>query len=334
MDHLMSQPTLFSESDKQTRVVKSNKLILGRVDLSPIQHRIVAMLIAQLTPETETFEKQTIRISDLEQLLQRSHGSIYEEVEAACSGLLDVKIEVRDRADGIRSYHGMNLMSDIQYREGGRVRAEFTPAMRPYLLQLKRRFTQYNLQYFVRLSSQYSMRIYELLKMRQDLRYYRLTVSELRELLKCEHSYSRFRDFRRATIDRAQREMREKTDIWFNYKIEREGQSPVRVNFMIKSHDDEDNDRHTIIRRDPDAGEDIGLSSSPNESSGRPPLINVYAMVLDEMTQDQLDGTDDTTIRKAVDEAKTDVRRDNPDLGEVNVAQLAFTRALSKLGMN
>ena len=331
----MSQPTLFSQSDGRARVVKSNTLILGRVDLSPIQHRIVAMLIAQLTPDTETFEKQTIRVSDLEKLLQRSHGSIYDEVEAACSGLLDVKIEVRERDEGGRSYHGMNLMSDIQYKEGGTVRAEFTPAMRPYLLQLKRRFTQYNLQYFVRLSSQYSMRIYELLKMRQDLRFYRLTVEELRELLKCEHSYSRFRDFRRATIDRAQREMREKTDIWFNYKIERDGRTPVRVNFIIKSRDGEN--ETTIIRRDPEAGEDIGVADSANgssdTSSSDSPLINVYAMVLDEMTQDQLDSTDDSAIRTAVEKAEEDVRRDNPELGKVNVAQLAFSRALSILGV-
>jgi len=331
----MSQPALFAQSDGRARVVKSNRLILGRVDLSPIQHRIVAMLIAQLTPETQKFEKQTIRVRDLEKLLQRSHGSIYDEVEKACSGLLDVKIEVRERGDGARSYHGMNLMSDIQYKEGGKVRAEFTPAMRPYLLQLKRRFTQYNLQYFVRLSSQYSMRIYELLKMRQDLRFYRLTVKELRELLKCEHSYSRFRDFRRATIDRAQREMREKTDIWFNYKVERDGQSPVRVNFIIKSRDSDE--EKSVIRRDPEASEDIGIADSSNVSldvsSGGPPLINVYAMVLDEMTQDQLDDTDDTTIQNAVNKAKSDVRQNNPDLGEVNIAQLAFSRALSILGL-
>lgn len=330
----MSQRTLFSESDGRVHVVKSNKLILGRIGLSTIQHRIVAMLIAQLTPNTETFEKQVIQVSDLEMLLQRTHGSIYDEVEAACSGLLDVKIEVRERGEGPRRYHGMNLMSDIQYTEGGKVKAEFTSAMRPYLLQLKRRFTQYNLQYFVRLSSQYSMRIYELLKMREGLRFYRIPVDELRELLRCEHSYSRFRDFRRATIDRAQREMREKTDIWFNYKIEREGQSPVRINFTIKSRETEQQDEQSLIHRDPEAGEDIGFSNSLDSSSDNPPLINVYAMVLDEMTQDQLDSTGDSAIRDAVSSAKADVRKNNPNLGEVNVARMAFTQALSMLNLS
>lgn len=326
----MSQSTLF-DTNGRARVVKSNKLILGRADLSPIQHRIVAMLIAQLTPETETFEKQTIRVKDLERLLERSHGSIYQDVEDACSGLLDAKIEVRERGDGRRTYHGMNLMSDIKYKEGGEVKAEFTPAMRPFLLQLKRRFTQYNLQYFVRLSSQYSMRIYELLKMRQDLRFYRIPVQELRELLKCEHSYARFRDFRRATIDRAQKELREKTDIHFNYKVERDGQSPVRICFIIKS-DREDQAERELIQREPTSAEDIGVAQTPaEETSTSPPSINVYAMILDEMTQDQLDEIDDSTIRAAVDKARASARDDNPELGEVNVAQIAFTRARKAL---
>jgi plasmid replication initiation protein len=328
----MSQSTLF-DTNGRARVVKSNKLILGRADLSPIQHRIVAMLIAQLTPETETFEKQTIRVKDLERLLERSHGSIYQDVEDACSGLLDAKIEVRERGDGRRTYHGMNLMSDIKYKEGGEVKAEFTPAMRPFLLQLKRRFTQYNLQYFVRLSSQYSMRIYELLKMRQDLRFYRIPVQELRELLKCEHSYARFRDFRRATIDRAQKELREKTDIHFNYKVERDGQSPVRICFIIKS-DREDQAERELIQREPTSAEDIGVVQTPaEETSASPPSINVYAMILDEMTQDQLDEIDDSTVRDAVDKARASARDDNPDLGEVNVAQIAFTRARSALDL-
>jgi plasmid replication initiation protein len=221
----------------------------------------------------------------------------------------------------------MNLMSDIKYKEGGEVKAEFTPAMRPFLLQLKRRFTQYNLQYFVRLSSQYSMRIYELLKMRQDLRFYRIPVQELRELLKCEHSYARFRDFRRATIDRAQKELREKTDIHFNYKVERDGQSPVRICFIIKS-DREDQAERELIQREPTSAEDIGVAQTPaEETSTSPPSINVYAMILDEMTQDQLDEIDDSTIRAAVDKARASARDDNPELGEVNVAQIAFTRA-------
>jgi len=216
------------------------------------------------------------------------------------------------------------------------VKAEFTPAMRPFLLQLKRRFTQYNLQYFVRLSSQYSMRIYELLKMRQGLRFYRIPVTELRELLKCKHSYARFRDFRRATIDRAQRELREKTDIRYNYKVEREGQSPVRVCFIIKAHKDGEAQQQ-LIQRDPTAIADIGVEQSADDASNGSsvaPSINIYAMILNEMTQSQLDQMDDSVIRRAIENAKSATRRDNPGLGSLNIAQMAFNRAKKALGLD
>jgi hypothetical protein len=115
--------------------------------------------------------------------------------------------------------------------------------------------------------------------------------------------------------------------------VERDGQSPVRICFIIKS-DREDQAERELIQREPTSAEDIGVAQAPaEETSASPPSINVYAMILDEMTQDQLDEIDDSTIRDAVDRARASARDDNPDLGEVNVAQIAFTRARSALDL-
>ena len=116
--------------------------------------------------------------------------------------------------------------------------------------------------------------------------------------------------------------------------MERDGQSPVRICFIIKSEDfQEEKSGQELIERDPDEEEDIGVVQSEGEVSSSPPSINVYAMILDDMTQDQLDEIDDSTIRTAVERARASARDDNPDLGEVNVAQIAFTRARNALGL-
>jgi len=154
--------------------------------------------------------------------------------------------------------------------------------------------------------------------------------------LKCKHSYARFRDFRRATIDRAQRELREKTDIRYNYKVEREGQSPVRVCFIIKAHKDGEAQQQ-LIQRDPTAIADIGVEQSADDASNGSsvaPSINIYAMILNEMTQSQLDQMDDSVIRRAIENAKSATRRDNPGLGSLNIAQMAFNRAKKALGLD
>jgi hypothetical protein len=243
-------------------------------------------------------------------------------------------------------------MSTCEYVEGaGYIEAKFNDDMRQFLLQLRRRFTQYSLECFVRLSSQHSMRIYELLKMREGLRFLRISVEELRELLSCEHSYERFTDFRRWVLNTAREELMEKADIYFNYKVERNGQTPVRINFVIKPNDEAEEEQGSSEDRRPliqaaDAGhaKDLGVDSrvqsdekdsrAEKDSPAEPrpkPRFNVYAMVLDEMTQEEMNARSEDDIRTAVQEAMTEVKSRNPDTGEANRAVTAYKRALERL---
>jgi hypothetical protein len=214
--------------------------------------------------------------------------------------------------------------------------------MQPFLLQLKRRFTQYNLKCFMRLSSQHSMRIYELLKMREGIKYLRLRIEELREILSCEHSYGRFADFKRWVLERARKELGEKTDIYFNYQVEREGQTPVRINFVIKQNDSEnrkegggkdEDENKTLIQSGQDGKRgDIGVEEKKMEADEvERPTFNVFAMVLDEMTQEELDTYSETHIREAVSSARQKVGSDRPDDGAANKAIEAYREALRRV---
>lgn len=341
MSESSSQPSLF---DAETRVVKSNQLIQSRMNWTKLEHRVVAMLIAQLRKDDEQFKEQKVYIKDIADLSGRSGKSLYDQAEEICQKLLDQKVHVRTQTeDGRRRYKGYNCMSTCEYVEGsGYIEAKFNDDMRPFLLQLKRRFTQYNLQSFMQLSSQHSMRIYELLKMREGLRFLRISVEELREILCCEHSYNRFTDFKRWVIENARDELKEKADIYFNYKVERDGQTPVRINFIIKqnnpnaadadsSGDGSEGEPSRLIRaEDPHRARDVGIESTPNGSGSRP-TFNVFAMVLDEMSQDELDEHSEKQIRAAVETARKQVANENPDMGAANQATQAYRTALQRI---
>jgi plasmid replication initiation protein len=309
-----------------------------------LEHRVVAMLIAQLEKDDEEFEEQRVYIKDIADLSGRKGKSLYDQAEEICQKLLDQKIHIRTQTDdGRRRYKGYNCMSSCEYVEGsGYIEAKFNDDMQPFLLQLKRRFTQYNLQCFMRLSSQHSMRIYELLKMREGIKYLRLRIEELREVLSCEHSYERFADFKRWVLERARKELGERTDIYFNYQVERKGQTPIRINFVIKQDDSEkrkkggsknEDENKTLIQSGQDGKRgDIGVEGETVETDeGETPTFNIFAMVLDEMTQEELDTYSETHIREAVSSARQRVDNDRPDDGAANKAIEAYKEALKQV---
>jgi plasmid replication initiation protein len=328
----MEQRSFF---DDNTRVVKSNQLVQSRMNWTKLEHRVVAMLVSQLKKEDEEFEEQRVYIKDIADLSGRNGKSLYDQAEEICRKLLDQKIQVRTQTeDGRRRYKGYNCMSTCEYVEGsGYIEAKFNEDMKPFLLQLRRRFTQYDLKCFMRLSSQHSMRIYELLKMREGIKYLRIEIEELREILCCEHSYDRFTDFKRWVLEKAREELKKKADIYFNYKVTRDGQTPVQINFLIKKNESGTNEeaQSALIQSekgDQEGGSEVG-ESSPGKNSE--PKFNIFAMVLDEMTQKQLDSHSEEEIHDAIDEAREHADTHHSNDGTANKALKTYKQALRNL---
>ena len=318
-------------SSKSQRVVKHNDLVKARSNLSKIEHRVIAMLIAQLDRDDESFDLQRIHIRDIIEKSGSSSQDLYSRGKEICQRLLNQQIHIQtEEDDGQRVYEGYNALDKIRYAEGdGYIEARFNDSMKPFLLELKRRFTIYQLEAFMQLGSRYSMRVYELLKMREDLRWLRMRVEDLRKLLSCEDKYSRFGDFRRRVIERAQSEINETTDISFTYKVEREGQSPVRVNFMIEPGS-EARPEIEPVRPEPDEGpQEVGVSA--NESGSEEIQFNLYAMVLSELSQGRLSELSEEEIREAIQVGKERAGASNGSRSSAVLASEAVRIASSEL---
>jgi hypothetical protein len=204
--------------------------------------------------------------------------------------------------------------------------------------------------------------MYELIKMREGLRYLCVSVKELREVLCCEHTYDRFSDFKRYVLERARTEIKDTCDIYFTYKVERSGRTPEQVHFMI--HRKDDPDHLPLIRESQNetfseegGSEEEATDSSDNRSPfgeavsadeqlpddvmvGTPedpahlseeapdsavPDYNLYATVLGGLTQNELDELSTSTIESALNSARTQIQGSSPhDNGtSQNVAPVA-----------
>jgi len=319
------------------QVVKHNDLVKARSNLSKVEHRVIAMLIAQLDRDDESFGLQRIRIRDIIEKSKSSSQDLYSRGKEICQRLLNQQIHIQTEENGSRVYEGYNALDKIRYVEGdGCIEARFNDSMKPFLLELKRRFTIYQLEAFMQLGSRYSMRIYELLKMREDLRWMRMPIRQLRELLSCEDKYSRFGDFRRRVIDRAQSEIKESTDVSFTYKVEREGQSPVGINFMIAPEDGSASEIRPVEATQNEGPQDIGVEAEEREETERDEGIqfNPYAMVLSGLTQEELSGITEEEIRAAIEEGTEAAQAHNPSRSSAVQVAEAVRLALRAIRSN
>ena len=140
--------------------------------------------------------------------------------------------------------------------EGGYIKYNFTQDIRPYVYELKERFTRYKVKYTMAISGRYGKKLYELLKSYQHLTTEKhFDLDKLKFLLDAEN-YNRFPDFRRYVLEPAVNEINKYTDIYVRWEKDiPEGQRAVKgIVFTIYPVGNED----MIIERTENLEEKLG----------------------------------------------------------------------------
>lgn len=216
----MQAEGLFMRSNSQEVEVvkKDNRLIEAKYKLSIHEQRLLFILLGNITIEDEDFQSYEINISKIsEQFGMEKSKSLYFEMQEAADTLLTKRIKLIDTDEDSDT---VTWLSRSKYKKGaGKINVEFHPALKPYLLQLKSHFTQYQISAVAQFKSSYSIRFYELLKMFEYKgkggQFYReFTLKDLRGYMQIEkNDYKLFADFRRYVIEPSVKEINAFSDI-------------------------------------------------------------------------------------------------------------------------
>jgi plasmid replication initiation protein len=226
-------------SDKNQNIIrKSNELIEARYKLSIAEQRLILLLASEISPDDENFKSYLIKVTDFAKMFGLdSCKAMYKEVQKAAKELVCKRLDLSKNGEEIYT----TWLSYVKYIDGsGVINLEFHGSLKPYFLQLKSHFTQYHLNYVMDFKSQYSMRLYELLKMDaykvkngQFDKYFE--VSELRLFLGVDKKdYALFAGFRRFAIEPAISEISNKTDLFIHdVKYGKTGRKITNVTFFV-----------------------------------------------------------------------------------------------------
>jgi len=331
---MSKQKRIEFEAPEQRVVAKANDLVRARHNFSTTEQRIFVAMVAQLDRDSEEFDVQEVPLQTISS--DANESDLYRRADAITDRLLDEVVEIRTEdergdEDGFIKY---NVFSRCQYEKGsGVIRAKFTEDMRPFLLQLKKKFTLYLITVFLRLRSKYSTQIYELLKMRQGLRRHRMTVEEFRHSLALEDKYPQFSSLKKRVLEQARTELMEKADIYFTYNVIRDGNIPTDIEFFIHENEPviaELKEETAAIEEDVAVGKNREeTTAESSDQTKQSPTITPRALFMSDLRQEEIEQLTRKQVDDLYERAREKALVENPDTNS-NVVIEQRTYALMK----
>lgn len=233
-------------------VVKDNKLIEAKYNLTTLEQKVLIKAISMINKEDSDLKMYKFSVTEFANMLDlHSKKNIYTQLKELCKGLVNNKNFAIDTENGGFLY--FNWVASAEYKPSEAViEIEFSQKLKPMLLELKERFTTYYIANVMSLKSSYAIRLFEILKQYEAIGTRLVTVEDLKQMLgllnveKTEEKYNLYGHFKSRVLLPAQKEIKQKTDIYFTFEEVKENKRVVAIKFYI--HENKKNKKQVELQ--------------------------------------------------------------------------------------
>lgn len=217
------------------KIVKANEIIQkARYDLNLTELKTLAYILSMVKP---TDKPQTIYAFSIKDYcktcgINDTSGNNYEMVKKNLKKLRDTSFFLMQE-DGTETTIGWLAKAWIN-PGSGKVKVRFDEDLEQYIIGLVNNYTQYELLCTLPMRSQYSYRMYELLKSYAFTQTHTFQIDELKKLVNAA-KYINFKDFRKKVLEISIKEINLYTDIDVSYEPIYKGRKVVKVKFLIRT---------------------------------------------------------------------------------------------------
>jgi len=218
-------------------VIKSNTLLEGNYQFTALEMKITLMVLAKIKQKDDEFHTYRLHLDDFQDMTQAANGkpgtkTHYNYLKRVCETLRSKNITIPKKTGG---HIFTSWFTTIETYEGkGYVDFDISTKLKPYLLQLRKEFTLYDVRNVLNCRSAYSIKIYQLLKQYEKIGNRIITIENLRQLLDLKYEYTRWMNLKTRVIEVAKKELQKNSDIYFGYKLHKKGRVVVSIEFIIK----------------------------------------------------------------------------------------------------
>ena len=238
------QPNIITNDEKRV-IIKSNYLIEASYRLSLQEQRLILLMVSKIKPNDHNFHVYQIAIKDFNRIVGIIGEASYQRTKELTKKLLERSLQIINDNSTLQ----VSWLSSAEYFEGkGYVELSFDPKLKPYLLQLKEFFTRYRLQNVIRLKSNYSIKLYELLKQYENIGRRKIGLDELRHKFGLKpDEYPLYANFKQKILTRVQTELNAYTDLSFSTIEQKHGRKVIGIVFVISKNKQQPKTENTSV---------------------------------------------------------------------------------------
>ena len=247
---------------------RSNKLILSRYSATLIENKIMALSFKRVKLNKNGNPAVVFTTSELRKLTRAKGNGFYNQLKIAAAGLMNKMVYMED--EQAQAFSFINLIQKAEYREG-RFTVVFTNESKALLYDLKSNFTSMSIDTLFSFKTNHAYRLYEILKVHEykigennkpiEIVY---SLSDLKLQLNCintegknvkielmqphpnydkivnnldtEKKLESWYEFKRGVLEKALKEINEKTELDVSYAPIRTGRGgkTTSVRFYLK----------------------------------------------------------------------------------------------------
>ena len=222
-------------------VCQSNALVGGKQALKLNSAKLVRAAIMQIKPDDKEILPYKITIQDLAGLLNVSPTNIYRDINEITDDIINNPVYIRETNEKRVRWVKIPWVTICTYDSDVGVAIKLNDELKPFLLNLKEHYTQYELAEVLAMKSVYAIRIFEMLQEKIKVRHLpsdgidvEMSIREIRECCDCEDKYEKFSHLKSRVIDAAVNEIERTTYYTMSYDYVKKGKSVIGFIFHLR----------------------------------------------------------------------------------------------------
>lgn len=218
---------------RNSLIVQENTLLRKtRFSLSTVEMKILIFAISKIKAEDTELNTIEIELKEFFEVVGiEPIGSAYNYTKSIIKKLSDKSYWLKTDKDTEVLFRWISE-AEIKKRDGT-IKLKLGKQLEPFLVELRKNFTSYNLINILPLRSSYSIRLYQLFKSYCWLSYWEVSIEELKDILDVKNKYSNYRDFKNKIIYKSIEQINELTDLDIEIEEIKTGRQITHLYFKI-----------------------------------------------------------------------------------------------------